>query len=191
MYSRTKKKCSFHSSRHHVMSQSPATKVMLLCLGFVSSGFQLCWKLFIVGQTHYTEFLFKMQRKVLNRKAKSHRLGNSEDRLRCKSAESFYISLTVHLGIFLVNNQLDALFQMYLFISLLSIFRATQCSPSGESNCINTSSVIQGVPRLQGITAGGDFLGLCDEKSSYKHVSDFGLLRSYDRLKLRIEGNDY
>ena len=41
------------------------------------------------------------------------------------------------------------------------------------------------------ITAGGDFLGLCDQKSSYKHVSDFGRLRNYDRLKLRIEGNDY
>ena len=54
-----------------------------------------------------------------------------------------------------------------------------------------TSSLIQGVSRLQGITAGGDFLGLCDEKSSYKHVSYFGRLRSYDRLKLRIEGNDY
>jgi len=40
-------------------------------------------------------------------------------------------------------------------------------------------------------TAGGDFLGLCDKKSSYKHVSDFGWLRSYDRLKLGIEGNDY
>ena len=39
--------------------------------------------------------------------------------------------------------------------------------------------------------AGGDFLGLCDKKSSYKHVSDFGRLRSYDRLNLRIEGNDY
>jgi len=41
------------------------------------------------------------------------------------------------------------------------------------------------------ITAGGDFLGLCDEKHSYKHVSDFGRLRIYDRLKLRIEGNNY
>jgi len=41
------------------------------------------------------------------------------------------------------------------------------------------------------ITAGGDFLGLCDKKSSCKHVSDFGRLRSYDRLKLGIEGNDY
>jgi len=41
------------------------------------------------------------------------------------------------------------------------------------------------------ITAGGDFLGLCDQKSSYKYVSNFGRLRSYDRLKLRIEGNDY
>jgi len=41
------------------------------------------------------------------------------------------------------------------------------------------------------ITAGGDFLGLCDQKTSHKHVSDFARLRSYDRLKLRIEGNDY
>ena len=49
---------------------------------------------------------------------------------------------------------------------------------------------IQSVSRLVDITAGGDFLGLCDEKSSYKHVSDFGQLRSYDRSKLRIEGND-
>ena len=55
----------------------------------------------------------------------------------------------------------------------------------------STADHIQGVSRLQGITAGGDFLGLCDEKSSYKHVSDFGQLRSYHRLKLRIEGNDY
>ena len=50
---------------------------------------------------------------------------------------------------------------------------------------------LQGVSRLENITAGGDFLGLCNQKSSYKHVSDFGRLRSYDRLKLRIEGNDY
>ena len=41
------------------------------------------------------------------------------------------------------------------------------------------------------ISEGCDFLGLCDQKSSCKHVSDFGRLRSYDRLKLRIEGNDY
>jgi hypothetical protein len=41
------------------------------------------------------------------------------------------------------------------------------------------------------ITAGCDFLGLCDEKSSHKHVSDFGRLRSYGRLKLGIEGKDY
>ena len=41
------------------------------------------------------------------------------------------------------------------------------------------------------ITAGGDFPGLCDQKISYKHVSDLGRLRSYDRFKLRIEGKDY
>jgi len=50
---------------------------------------------------------------------------------------------------------------------------------------------IQGVSRLVDITAGGDFLGLCGQKSSYKHVSDFRRLRSYDRLKLRTQGNDY
>ena len=50
---------------------------------------------------------------------------------------------------------------------------------------------IQGDSRLVVITAGGDFLGLCNQKRSYKHVSDFGRLRNYDRLKLGIEGNDY
>jgi hypothetical protein len=40
-------------------------------------------------------------------------------------------------------------------------------------------------------TLGND--SMCDskQKSSYKHVSDFGRLRSYDRLNLRIEGDDY
>jgi len=50
--------------------------------------------------------------------------------------------------------------------------------------------IIQGVSRLVHITA-GDFLGLCDQKSSYKHVSDFGKLRIYDCMKLRIVVNDY
>ena len=49
---------------------------------------------------------------------------------------------------------------------------------------------IQGDSRLVDITAGGGFLGLCDQKSSYKHVSDFGRLRSYDRLKLGIESKE-
>ena len=57
--------------------------------------------------------------------------------------------------------------------------------------CLTKRAPIQGLSRLGDINAGGDFLGLCDQKSSYKHVSDFGRLRSYDRLKLRIEGNDY
>jgi len=50
---------------------------------------------------------------------------------------------------------------------------------------------IQGVSRIVDITAEGVFRGLCDQKSSYKHVSDFGRLRSYDRLKFKIEGKDY
>jgi len=44
---------------------------------------------------------------------------------------------------------------------------------------------IQGVSRLVDITAGGDFPGVCDQKSSFTHVYNFGRLRSYDRLKLR------
>jgi hypothetical protein len=62
--------------------------------------------------------------------------------LRKDISSLFYISLTVHLSIILVNNQLDTLFSMYLIISPLYMFRATQCSSSGESNCINTSSGI-------------------------------------------------
>jgi hypothetical protein len=40
-------------------------------------------------------------------------------------------------------------------------------------------------------TLGND--SMCDSKqtSSYEHGSDFERLRSYDRLKLRIEGTDY
>jgi len=45
--------------------------------------------------------------------------------------------------------------------------------------CLLNIHLIQGVSRLEDITAGGDFLGLCNKKSSYKHVSDFGRLRSY------------
>ena len=43
-----------------------------------------------------------------------------------------------------------------------------------------------GVSRLVDITAGGDFLGLCDQKSSYKHVSDFGRLRSYGHFLIPV-----
>ena len=50
---------------------------------------------------------------------------------------------------------------------------------------------VKDVSRFADITAGGDFLGLCDQKSLYKLVSDFGRLRSHDRLRLRIEVNDY
>ena len=45
---------------------------------------------------------------------------------------------------------------------------------------------IQGVSQLYGITAGGDFLGFCNQKSSYKHASDFGRLRSYGRFLISV-----
>ena len=47
-------------------------------------------------------------------------------------------------------------------------------------------SDIQGVSRLEDITAAGNFLGLSDQKNSYKHVSDFGLLRSYGHFLIPV-----
>ena len=44
------------------------------------------------------------------------------------------------------------------------------------------------VSRLADITVGGDFLGLCDQKSSYKHVSDFGRLGSYGHFLILVHG---
>ena len=44
-------------------------------------------------------------------------------------------------------------------------------------------SIYRVFSRLVDITAGGDFIGLCDQNISYKHVSDFGRLRNYDCLK--------
>ena len=40
-------------------------------------------------------------------------------------------------------------------------------------------------------TLGNDSMSDFKQKSSYEHGSDFERLRSYDRLKLGIEGNDY
>ena len=46
---------------------------------------------------------------------------------------------------------------------------------------------MQDVSRLMDITAGGDFLGLCDQKSSYNYVSDFGRLRSYGHFLIPVQ----
>ena len=40
-------------------------------------------------------------------------------------------------------------------------------------------------------TLGNDSMSDSKQKISYEHGSDFERLRSYDRLKLGIEGNDY
>ena len=69
----------------------------------------------------------------------------------------------------LVNTQIDAIFSMYLFISLLYMFRATQCSSSGESNCINTSS---GIYRSVSVTAWYDGQEGVPSRPSYQAVID-------------------
>ena len=50
---------------------------------------------------------------------------------------------------------------------------------------------IQGDSRGISTTLGNDSMSDSKQKSSYEHGSDFERLRSYDRLKLRREGNDY
>jgi len=48
------------------------------------------------------------------------------------------------------------------------------------------SLFIQGVSQLAEITAGGDSQGLCYQKSSYKHVPDFGWSRSYGHFLIPV-----
>ena len=54
---------------------------------------------------------------------------------------SFYILLTVHLDVILVNDQLDALF-LNVFISTPLHVSSGKCSSSGGPTCINTPSGI-------------------------------------------------
>jgi len=70
-------------------------------------------------------------------------------------------------------------------VSLLSCAPCILCKMLGFL-CLVGVLRIQGVSRLVDITAGGDFLGLCDRKSSYKHVSDFGRLRSYRHFLIPV-----
>jgi len=44
----------------------------------------------------------------------------------------FYVLLTVHLAMILVNNQIDAQFFLVWFFSILDMFRAAMCPLSGE-----------------------------------------------------------
>ena len=56
-------------------------------------------------------------------------------------------------------------------------------------NCITCSKCQSDVSRhcsAMDITAGGDFLVLCDQKSSNKHVSDFGRLRCYGHFLIPV-----
>ena len=69
------------------------------------------------------------------------------------------------------------------------MFVVSQCVTAFTVSIIK--SCIQGDSGGIRETSGND--SMCDskQKSSYEHGSDFERLRSYDRLKLRIEGNDY
>ena len=68
----------------------------------------------------------------------------------------------------------------------LELVDVQQLDGTGEWGHYKSADYIQGVSRLSGITAGRDFLGFCDQKSSYKHVPDFGRLRSYGRFLIPV-----
>jgi len=54
--------------------------------------------------------------------------------------------------------------------------------PKSGTLLLRHSVYIHGVSRNADIPAEGDFLGLCDENNSYKHVSDFGRLRNCENF---------
>ena len=51
---------------------------------------------------------------------------------------------------------------------------------------LSRNKYMQGVSRIVDITTGGDFVGLYDQKSSHKHVSDFGRLRRYGHFLIPV-----
>ena len=57
--------------------------------------------------------------------------------------------------------------------------------------CVYIYIYIQGDSGGICVTLGNDSMSDSKQKSSYEHGSDFERLLSYDRLKLRIEDNDY
>ena len=73
----------------------------------------------------------------------------------------------------------------------LSVQLSTNTTNMGGKHRYCYPYIIQG--DLGGIctTLGNDSMSDSMQKSSYEHGSDFERLRSYDRLKLGIEGNDY
>jgi hypothetical protein len=56
---------------------------------------------------------------------------------------------------------------------------------------VHEVTTTQGVSWAVDTNVGDDFLSVCDQKLSYKHVSDFLRLRRYVGLKLRIKDQDY
>jgi len=86
-------------------------------------------------------------------------------------------------------------FQFYNRVLISLQLLCNHVKPNGIPLCYDNSYMphmyIQGDSGGICNTLGND--SMCDskQKSLYKHWSDFGPLWSYDRLKLRIEGNDY
>jgi hypothetical protein len=82
----------------------------------------------------YTNWLLKLGRLTeLNKLAFYEIVSTTVNHNSKNKFKTFYVLLTVHVDIILVNDQLDAQFFFYMFISIPYMFRATLWSSSGES----------------------------------------------------------
>ena len=80
-------------------------------------------------------------------------------------------------------------FRCFISFEIMHVWEPKDVIPNAYSN--SSKLFIQSDSWLTDITAEDVFLGLCDQKRSYKHVSDFGRLGIYGRLKLRLHIKDY
>jgi hypothetical protein len=84
----------------------------------------------------------------------------------------------VHLGIILVNDQLDAQLFFYMFISILYMFRATSCSSPGES-IVSKHLVCVTLCRWPSSTQVGKFLPDLHTRRSPTHIDTYQILYWY------------
>ena len=101
--------------------------------------------------------------------------------IRCCRTDSLSLRLVIFQEC-IININKNLLFENNA-LSWVSIWNAVE--PVYNDIGLYETSVIQGVSRLVDITA-DDFLGLCDQKVSYKHVSDFGRLRTYGHFLIPV-----
>jgi hypothetical protein len=86
-----------------------------------------------------------------------------------ETIRTLYIVMVRHYGAVL-----EAVLQLHRYLAVNAALQRYNIQLTTAEMCVCIYRVFHDFV----ITAGGNFLSICDEKSSYKHVSDFGRLRS-------------